>query len=70
MLYNYCSGVLRSLGDSRTPVIWLAVASLVNIVLDVVFILSLGLDVFGAALATVLSQALAGVGCLIRVLRG
>ncbi len=70
VLYNYCSGVLRSLGDSRTPVIWLAVASLVNIVLDVVFILSLGLDVFGAALATVLSQALAGVGCLIRVLRG
>ena len=70
VLYNYCAGVLRSLGDSRTPVIWLVAASLVNIVLDVVFILSLGLDVFGAALATVLSQLLAGVGCLIRVMRG
>ena len=70
VLYNYCAGVLRSLGDSRTPVIWLIAASLVNIVLDVVFILSLGLDVFGAALATVLSQLLAGVGCLIRVMRG
>lgn len=70
VLYNYCAGVLRSLGDSRTPVIWLIAASLVNIVLDVVFILSLGLDVFGAALATVLSQALAGAGCLLRLLRG
>lgn len=70
VLYNYCAGVLRSLGDSRTPVIWLVVASLVNIVLDVMFILTLHLDVFGAALATVLSQLLAGVGCLIRVMRG
>ena len=48
VLYNFCAGVLRSLGDSRTPVIWLVAASLVNIVLDVVFILSCGLDVFGA----------------------
>ncbi len=70
VLYNFCAGVLRSLGDSRTPVIWLVAASLVNIVLDVVFILSCGLDVFGAALATVLSQALAGVGCLLRLMRG
>ena len=69
-LYNLCAGVLRSLGDSRTPVIWLIVASVVNVVLDVTFILSLGMDVFGAALATVLSQLLAGVGCLIRLLRG
>lgn len=69
-LYNFTAGVLRSLGDSRTPVIWLIAASLVNIVLDVTFILAFGLDVFGAALATVLSQALAGMGCLIRILRG
>jgi len=70
VLYNFCAGVLRSLGDSRTPVIWLVIASLVNIVLDVVFILTFQMDVFGAALATVLSQALAGVGCLIRLIRG
>lgn len=70
VLYNFCAGVLRSLGDSRTPVIWLVIASLVNIALDVVFILTFQLDVFGAALATVLSQALAGVGCLIRLMRG
>lgn len=69
-LYNYCAGVLRSLGDSRTPVVWLAVASVVNIGLDFLFILAFGLDVFGAALATVLAQALAGVGCLVRMRRG
>ncbi|MDE7262675.1 MAG: MATE family efflux transporter [Oscillospiraceae bacterium] len=70
VLYNYCAGILRSLGDSRTPVIWLIAASLLNIVLDVVFILYFHMDVFGAAFATVLSQAMAGAGCLIRILRG
>ncbi|MCI9120626.1 MAG: MATE family efflux transporter [Oscillibacter sp.] len=69
-LCNYTAGVLRSLGDSRTPVIWLSAAALVNMVLDVVFILAFRLDVFGAALATVLSQLLAGMGCLIRMFRG
>ena len=69
-LYNFTAGVLRSLGDSRTPVIWLSAAALLNIVLDVVFILSFHMDVFGAALATVLSQLLAGTGCLVRMLRG
>lgn len=70
VLYNFCAGVLRSLGDSKTPVIWLVIASLVNILLDITFIMTFQMDVFGAALATVLSQALAGVGCLIRLVRG
>ncbi len=69
-LYNFTAGVLRALGDSRTPVIWLSGAALLNIVLDTVFILTFHLDVFGAALATVLSQLVAGLGCLGRVLRG
>ena len=69
-LYNYAAGVLRAMGDSRTPVIWLIAASLVNIVLDVVFILTFHMDVFGAAFATVLSQLMAGLGCLVRLTRG
>lgn len=69
-LYNFTAAVLRSLGDSRTPVIWLSTAAVLNVVLDAVFILCFRLDVFGAALATVLSQALAGAGCLVRILRG
>ena len=50
--------------------VWLIAASLVNIVLDVAFILFFSMDVFGAALATVLSQLLAGAGCLVRMIRG
>lgn len=69
-LYNFCAGVLRSVGDSRTPVVWLVVSSLLNIALDLLFIVVFKMDVFGAAFATVLSQAVAGVGCLIRILRG
>lgn len=68
-LYNMCAGILRSLGDSRTPVVWLVIASLVNVVLDIVFILTFGMDVFGAAFATVLAQFLAGAGCLVRLCR-
>ena len=70
ILYNMTAGILRSLGDSRTPVIWLVAASLTNIVLDLVFILCFHWGVFGAAFATVLSQLLAGLGCLVRLCRG
>ncbi len=64
VLYNLSSGILRSLGDSKTPVIFLAIASLVNIVLDLICILVLGMGVRGAALATVISQLVSGVGCV------
>ena len=64
MLYNMSGGILRSLGDSRTPVIFLAVASLVNIALDLLFILGFGMGVDGAALATVISQLVSGIGCV------
>lgn len=69
-LYNFAAGVLRALGDSKTPVVWLAAASVVNVFLDLLFILVFHLDVFGAALATVLAQAGAGIGCLARMCRG
>ena len=69
-LYNFTAGVLRALGDSKTPVVWLVIASVVNVLLDLLCILVFHLDVFGAALATVLAQAMAGVGCLIRMVRG
>ncbi len=70
MLYNMTAGILRALGDSRTPVIWLVAASVINVVLDLVFIINFGLGVFGAAFATVLSQLIAGLGCLWKVCRG
>ncbi len=64
ILYNLSSGVLRALGDSRTPLIFLIAAALVNIALDVVFMKFLGTGVEGAAYATVLSQGLSGLACL------
>ena len=66
-LYNFLAALIRSLGDSRTPVVFLAISSVLNIVLDLVFILVFRWGVIGAALATVLSQGISGVCCLFYV---
>lgn len=62
-LYNYLSGVLRAVGDSDHPFYFLLLASAANLVLDLVFILGLGMGVAGAAWATVLSQAASAALC-------
>ncbi|MDE5866753.1 MAG: MATE family efflux transporter [Lachnospiraceae bacterium] len=64
-LYNMTSAIIRSLGDSKTPVIFLTMAALLNIVLDLLCIRVFNLGVSGAAIATVISQAAAGICCLI-----
>ncbi len=64
VLYNMTAGVMRSLGDSKTPMLAIAIAALVNIVLDLAFILWGNMGVAGAALATVISQLLSGLWCL------
>ena len=64
-LYNMLAGIQRALGDSRTPVVFLVIASGINMVLDVVLIVFLPLGVAGAALATVVSQLVAGIACLL-----
>ena len=69
VLYNMAGGILRSLGDSRTPVVFLVLASLVNIALDLFLIIAAGMDVAGAAVATAVSQLLAGVGCVVVMIR-
>ncbi len=69
VLYNMASGILRSLGDSKTPVVFLVMASLVNIALDLFLIIACGMDVAGAAVATAASQLLAGIGCVIVMIR-
>ncbi len=65
LCYNLLAGIIRALGDSRHPLIFLVISALVNIALDLFFIRGLGLGVTGAALATVLSQVLASVCCLV-----
>ena len=66
-LYNLLAGVIRSLGDSRTPVYFLALSSVLNIALDVTLILFFRLGVAGAAIATVVSQGVSGAACLVFV---
>ncbi len=61
--------ILRALGDSRTPLIFLILCSLLNIVLDLVFVVVLKTGVAGAAFATVLSEAIATVLCIIYALK-
>lgn len=65
MLYNMVACIIRALGDSKTPLYFLALASIVNIVLDLVFILNFNMGVAGAALATIISQGLSGILCVI-----
>ena len=64
LLYNFVSSMLRSVGDSRTPFLFLAFSTVLNIGLDVFCIVVLGWGCAGAAIATVTAQAVSGILCL------
>ena len=68
-LYNIVAGVIRATGDSKTPVVFLVLSSIINIVLDLYFIISLHMGVAGAAWATVISQGVSGVACLVYMVK-
>lgn len=67
MAYNLLACILRSLGDSRTPLQAMVVASFVNIALDLLFVLAFHWGITGAAAATVIAQVFSGLYCLIRM---
>ena len=67
--YNILAGVLRGLGDSLMPLISLLVASLLNIVLDILFVSQFRMGVAGVAWATIIAQAVSGAMCLVRLCR-
>lgn len=67
--YNIISSILRGLGDSRTPMYFVAVACVINIILDYLLIGALGIGAAGAALGTVISQAVSSVLALIVIMR-
>ena len=69
MLYNAVSCILRALGDSKTPLYYLIFSSVVNVVFDLIFVGPLKMGVAGAALATVISQAVSAVMCFAKLLR-
>lgn len=64
IFYNMLSGILRALGDSKTPLFFLGISSVLNIVLDLVFIIVFKWGVFGASFATVISQGISALLCL------
>lgn len=70
LAYNLCANMLRAIGDSLTPLIFLVIASVLNVALDYAFILGFDMGVKGAAVATVLSQLVSVVLCLIRIYKG
>ena len=61
MLYNFGAAILRAVGDTKRPLYFLIAACMTNIVLDLVFVVAFRWNVFGAALATVLSQVVSAV---------
>ncbi|MGL5259091.1 MAG: MATE family efflux transporter [Lachnospiraceae bacterium] len=67
--YNLLASFLRALGNSKVPLIFLVLAAGLNIVLDLVFIINFKMGVGGAALATVISQGISGIGCLFYIIK-
>ena len=62
--YNFLSGILRAVGDSKNPVIAMVIACIINVVLDVVLVMYVHMGVAGAAYATVIAQAFSALYCL------
>ncbi len=63
--YNGVAAILRALGDSKTPLYFLIVSSVINVVLDLLFVLIFQWSVFGVALATIIAQAVSAITCII-----
>ncbi|MBP5554382.1 MAG: MATE family efflux transporter [Lachnospiraceae bacterium] len=68
-LYNYISSMLRALGDSKTPLFFLIFSCLLNTGLDFLFVVGFGMSVRGAGIATVISQLVSGVGCMLYAMK-
>ena len=69
VMYNICVGILQAVGDSRHPLYYLIISSVINVTLDLFFIAVLGMGVDGAALATIIAQYISAALCLWRLLR-
>ena len=67
--YNILSGILRGLGDSVSALIYLLIATAINIVLDIWFVAGFEMDVAGVALATVIAQLISSILCIIKLAR-
>ena len=68
MLYNFSAAILRAVGDTKRPLYFLTIAGVINAGLNLVFVIAFKMSVAGVALATIISQAVSGILCLVRLL--
>ncbi|MBE6718030.1 MAG: MATE family efflux transporter [Ruminococcaceae bacterium] len=61
MVYNFCSSILRAVGDTKSPLIFLSISGLINVLLNIIFVTVIDMNVAGVALATIISQAISAV---------
>lgn len=69
LIYNFCASILRAAGDTKTPLLFLSIAGLVNVLLNLLFVVLLEMNVEGVALATTISQAISSVLVVIALMR-
>ena len=69
MVYNFCAAILRAAGDTKSPLIFLTLAGVVNVILNVVFVRAFHMNVAGGALATTISQGISAVLVVIALMR-
>ena len=69
MVYNFCASILRAAGDTRSPLVFLTLAGVINVVMNIIFVTQLGMDVDGVALATVISQGVAALMVVVAMMR-
>ena len=69
MVYNFCASILRAAGDTRSPLIFLSLAGVVNVVLNVIFVTVFHMNVAGVALATTISQGISAILVVIALMR-
>lgn len=69
MVYNFCASILRAAGDTKSPLIFLSIAGVINVVLNVIFVTVFEMDVAGVALATTISQGVSAVLVVIALMR-
>ena len=69
MVYNFCASILRAAGDTKSPLLFLTIAGVVNVVLNVIFVVMLHMTVDGVALATIISQAISALLVVIALMR-
>lgn len=69
MIYNFCSSILRAAGDTKSPLIFLTIAGVINVALNVIFVTIFDLNVAGVALATTISQGVSATLVLITLIK-